>query len=121
MKFWGRLLGRIAVLLVLVPSAFAYEAPHLILVALAVAWSAGSLSLHRYRDHLLGQPEEDSAGFLAVERRLAAVERRQEQEVMELEDHYHDRLSDMEERLDFTERLLANQTQTEPARYQTPV
>jgi len=30
-------------------------------------------------------------------------------------------MADIEERLDFTERLLGNQTQREPERYQTPV
>ena len=120
-KFWGRLTGRIAIVLLLVPSAFAYEAPQFILVALAVAGSAVALSMQRYREHLLGRPDEDSAGFRAMERRLAAVELRQEQDVMELEEQYHDRMADLEERLDFTERLLGNQTQREPERYQTPV
>ena len=121
MKFWGRLLGRVAIVLLLVPSAFAYEAPQFILVALAVAGSAVALSMQRYREHLLGRPDEDSAGFRAMERRLAAVERGQQQDVMELAAQYHDRMADLEERLDFTERLLGNQTQREPERYQTPV
>ncbi len=120
-KFWGRLFGRIAIVLLMVGSAFAYEAPQFMLVAFAVAGSAIALSMQRYRDHLLGRPEEDSAGIRAMERRLAAVERRQEQDVMELEEQYHDRMADVEERLDFTERLLGNQTQREPERYQTPV
>ena len=42
-----------------------------------------------------------------MERRLAAVELRQEQDVMELEEQYHDRMADLEERLDFTERVMA--------------
>lgn len=44
-NFWGRFLGRIAIVLLLVPSAFAYEAPQFILVALVVAGSAGALSM----------------------------------------------------------------------------
>jgi len=113
-KFWGRLFGRIAIVLLMVGSTFAYEAPQFMFVALAVAGSAIALSMQRYREHLLGRPEEDSAGF-------RAMERRQEQDVMELEEQYHDRMADIEERLDFTERLLGNQTQREPERYQTPV
>ena len=61
-KFWGRLFGRIAIVLLMVGSTFAYEAPQFMFVALAVAGSAIALSMQRYREHLLGRPEEDSAG-----------------------------------------------------------
>jgi len=119
-RFWSRLLGRIAIVLVLVPSAFAYEAPQLILVALAVTWSAGALSMGRYRRHILGQVEDTSTGFQSIESRLKAVERHHEGEALDLEDQYHDRLLELEERLDFTERLLARQEQKEADRYPTP-
>ncbi len=120
MRFWSKLLGRIAIIVVLVPSAFAYEAPQLILVSLAVAWSAGALSLERYRANLLGEPSLTAPGFRELAQRLATVEQRQDGDVLDVEDRYLERLADLEERLDFTERLLARQEQQKDD-YPTPV
>lgn len=119
MRFWGRLSARLVLILVLFVSGIEYEAPQLIMAALAVGVSAGLLSLRRYRKHVLGKSGRDVGSRRELEARLAAVEDLQERRGMEFEDQYHGRLTELEERLDFTERLLASQRETEGM--QTPV
>lgn len=119
MRFWGRLGARLALILVLFVSGIEYEGPQLIIAAFVVGVSAVMLSLKRYRKHLLGNTRREGGSLLELEDRLASVEELQEHRGMGLEDQYHDRLAELEERQDFTERLLA--TQREPEGFRTPV
>ena len=120
-RFWGRLSARLVLIIVLFASGVAYEAPQLFLAALAVGVSAALLSLKRYRKHVLGKSGRDVGSRRELEARLVAVEDLQERRGMDFEDQYHGRLAELEERLDFTERLLASQNQAESERYPTPV
>ena len=119
MRFWGRLAARLVLVLVLFVSGVEYGAPQLILAAAAIGVSAGMLSLRRYRKHVLGQNGGRGTSQRALEARLRAVEELQERRGLDLEDQVHERLAEVEERLDFTERLLASQRETEGL--QTPV
>ncbi len=120
-RFWGRLTVRLVLILVLFVSGVEYEAPQLIMASLAVGVSAAFLSLKRYRKHVLGKSGRDVGSRRELEARLAAVEDLQERRGMEFEDQNHGRLAELEERLDFTERLLASHNRAESERHPTPV
>ena len=97
---------------VLVAAAGAYEAVPVLICGLFVGGSAVPISLKAYKDRVLRKAElgiGDLEGM--VERRLAEFEDRNFQYLNELDDRNVDRIEAVEERIDYTERLLSRRSE----------
>ena len=97
---------------VLVAAAGAYEAVPVLICGLFVGGSAVPISLKAYKDRVLRKAElgiGDLEGM--VERRLAEFEDRNFQYLNELDDRNVDRIEAVEERIDYTERMLARRSE----------
>ena len=107
-----QILSRLLLGGVLVLSAGAYEAVPVLICGLVVGGSAVPISLEAYKNRVLRKAElgiGDLEGL--VERRLAEFEDRNFQYLNELEDRNVDRIEAVEERIDYTERLLARRSE----------
>ena len=107
-----QILSRLLLGGVLLASAGAYEAVPVLICGLVVGGSAIPISLKAYKNRVLRKAElgiGDLEGL--VERRLAEFEDRNFQYFNELEDRNADRIEAVEERIDYTERLLARRSE----------
>ena len=107
-----QILSRLLLGGVLLASAGAYEAVPVLICGLVVGGSAVPISLKAYKNRVLRKAElgiGDLEGLL--ERRLAEFEDRNFQCFNELEDRNADRIEAVEERIDYTERLLARRSE----------
>jgi len=107
-----QILSRLLLGGVLVASAGAYEAVPVLICGLIVGGSAVPIFLKAFKNRVLRKAElgiGDLEGLL--ERRLADFEDRNFQYLNELEDRNVDRIEAVEERIDYTERLLARRSE----------
>ena len=107
-----QILSRLLLGGVLLASAGAYEAVPVLICGLVVGGSAVPLSLKAYKNRVLRKAElgiGDLEGLL--ERRLAEFEDRNFHYFNEVEDRNSDRVEAVEERIDYTERLLARRSE----------
>ena len=107
-----QILSRLLLGGVLLASAGAYEAVPVLICGLVVGGSAVPISLKAYKNRVLRKAElgvGDLEGLL--ERRLTEFEDRNFQCFNELEDRNADRIEAVEERIDYTERLLARRSE----------
>ncbi len=97
---------------VLIASAGAYEAAPVLICGIIVGGSALPISLKAYRRRVLRKAEIDRGDLEGLlERRLAEFEDRSFQYMSELEDRNAVRIEVVEERIDYTERLLARRSE----------
>lgn len=103
-----QILSRVLLGGVLVVSAGAYEAVPVLICGLVVGGSAVPLSLKAYKKRVLRKAGEGLGDMeQLLERRLVEFEDRNFQYLNELEDRSIERIEAVEERIDYTERLLA--------------
>jgi hypothetical protein len=93
---------------VLVASAGVYEAVPVLICGLIVGGSAVPITLKAYKRRVLRKAEIDAG---ELEKRLAEFEDRNFQYLNELEDRNAERIEAVEERIDYTERLLARRSE----------
>ncbi len=97
---------------VLIASAGAYEAVPVLICGLIVSGSAVPITLKAYKRRVLRKAEVEAGDFEGLlERRLAEFEDRHFQFLNELEDRNAERIEAVEERIDYTERLLARRSE----------
>ena len=97
---------------VLVAAAAAYEAVPVLICGLIVGGSAVPISLKAYKRRVLRKAEIEAGDFEGLlERRLADFEDRSYQFMNDLEDRTAERIEAVEERIDYTERLLARRNE----------
>lgn len=97
---------------VLIASAGAYEAVPVLICGIIVGGSALPITLKAYKRRVLRKAEIDGADLDGLlERRLAEFEDRSFQYMSELEDRSAVRIEAVEERIDYTERLLARRSE----------
>jgi hypothetical protein len=97
---------------VLIASAGAYEAVPVLICGLIVSGSALPITLKAYKRKVLRRAEVDGGDLeTLLERRLAEFEDRNFQYLNELEDRTAERIEAVEERIDYTERLLARRSE----------
>jgi hypothetical protein len=97
---------------VLVASAGAYEAVPVLICGIIVGGSALPITLKAYRRRVLRKAEIEAGDLEGLlERRLAEFEDRSFQYLNELEDRNAERIEAVEERIDYTERLLARRNE----------
>ena len=97
---------------VLIASAGAYEAVPVLICGLIVRGSAVPITLKAYKRRVLRKAEVEAGDFEGLlERRLAEFEDRHFQFLNELEDRNAERIEAVEERIDYTERLLARRSE----------
>ena len=107
-----QILSRLLLGGVLLASAGAYEAVPVLICGLVVGGSAVPISLKAYKNRVLRKAElgiGDLEGL--VERRLAEFEDRNFHYLNELDDRNVDRIEAVEERIDYTERLVARRSE----------
>lgn len=103
-----QILSRLLLGGVLVASAGAYEAVPVLICGLIVSGSAVPVALRGYKKKVLRDAELGIGDMESlVERRIADFEDRNFQYLNELEDRAFSRIEAVEERIDYTERLLA--------------
>lgn len=106
-----QILSRVLLGGVLVVSAGAYEAVPVLICGIIVGGSAVPLSLKAYKKRVLGKASGGMGDLeQLLERRLAEFEDRNFQFLNELEDRSIERVEAVEERIDYTERLLARRS-----------
>jgi hypothetical protein len=97
---------------VLIASAGAYEAVPVLICGIIVGGSALPITLKAYRRRVLRKAEIEAGDLEGLlERRLAEFEDRNFQYLNELEDRNAERIEAVEERIDYTERLLARRNE----------
>jgi hypothetical protein len=97
---------------VLVASAGAYEAVPVLICGIIVGGSALPITLKAFRRRVLRKAEIEAGDLEGLlERRLAEFEDRSFQYLNELEDRNAERIEAVEERIDYTERLLARRNE----------
>ncbi len=97
---------------VLIASAGAYEAVPVLICGIIVSGSAVPITFKAYKRRVLRGAELDGSDLeRLLERRLAEFEDHNYQYMNELEDRTAERLEAVEERIDYTERLLARRSE----------
>ena len=97
---------------VLVASAGAYGAVPVLICGLIVGGSAIPITFKAYKRRVLRKAELDGGDLeRLLERRLAEFEDRSFEYLNELEDRAAERIEAVEERIDYTERLLARRSE----------
>ena len=97
---------------VLIASAGAYEAVPVLICGIIVGGSAMPITLKAYKRRVLRKAEIDGGELEGLlDRRLAEFEDRNFQYLNELEDCNAVRIEAVEERIDYTERLLARRSE----------
>jgi hypothetical protein len=97
---------------VLIASAGAYEAVPVLICGLIVSGSAIPITFRAYKRRVLRKAELDINNVDGLlERRVAEFEDRYFQYLNELEDRNVERIEAVEERIDYTERLLARRNE----------
>jgi hypothetical protein len=109
--FW-QVLSRLLLGGVLVASAGVYEAFPVLICGIIVGGSAVPITFKAYKRRVLRKAEIDGGELeQLLERRLAEFEDRNFQYLNELEDRNAERIEAVEERIDYTERLLARRSE----------
>ena len=107
-----QILSRLLLGGVLVASAGAYEAVPVLICGLIVGGSAVPISLKAFKNRVLKKAELGIGNLEGLfERRLAEIEDRNFQYLNELEDRSIDRIEAVEERIDYTERLMTRRNE----------
>jgi len=97
---------------VLIASAGAYEAVPVLICGLIVGGSAVPVGLRAYKKRVIRKAQLENGELdELLERRLADFEDRSFQYLNELEDRCLNRIETVEERIDYTERLLARRNE----------
>ena len=104
-----QLLGRTIFGGILLASGITWEAPPVILSAMFVWATCAPIWIKARRADKLGAGGEVSRVEKQLGGRIAELEDRQLQQIAELEDQQARQIGELEERLDFTERLLTKQ------------
>jgi hypothetical protein len=97
---------------VLIASAGAYEAVPVLICGIIVSGSAIPITFKAYKHRVLRKAEMGCGDLeQLLERRLAEFEDRNYQYMNEFEDRTAERIEAVEERIDYTERLLARRSE----------
>ena len=97
---------------VLIASACVYEAGPVLMCGIIVGGSAFPITLKAYRRRVLRKAEIDGGDLeRLLERRFAEFEDRNFQYMNEMEDRAAERIEAVEERIDYTERMLARRSE----------
>ena len=108
-----QLLGRTIFGGILLASGIAWEAPPVILSAMFVWATCAPIWIKARRADKVGAGGEVSRIERQLDGRIAELEDRHLQQITELEDQQARHIGELEERLDFTERLLTKQRDSE--------
>jgi len=104
-----QLLGRVVLGGVLFASGVSWEAPPVIISALVILGSCVPIWLRARKAAILGHAGDSAMFEGRVKELMADMEYRQMQQLDEVAEQSSRQIAELEERLDFTERLLAKQ------------
>ncbi len=104
-----QLLGRVVLGGVLFASGVVWEAPPVLISALVIFGSCVPIWLHARKAAILGHTGDSAALEGQLKELMADMEYRHMQQLDEVAEQSSRQIAELEERLDFTERLLARQ------------